>query len=108
MIEVVKKTLLAGLGAAVITKDAVDHALRDWVEKGKISPDEARNFSERLVSAGHSRWEDTRECFAGRVEELMASANVATRARIEALEARVASLETRLAAAERDSSLGGA
>jgi polyhydroxyalkanoate synthesis regulator phasin len=108
MIEVVKKTLLAGIGAAVITKDAVDHALRDWVEKGKISPDEARHFSDRLVSAGNSRWEDTRDCLAGRVEELMASANVATRARIEALEARVGSLETRLAAAERDSTVGGA
>lgn len=108
MISVVKKTLLAGLGAAVITKDAVDHALRDWVEKGKISPDEARHFSEKLVSAGHTRWEETRDSLAGRIEELMAGANVATRARIEALEARVASLETRLAAAERDATLGGA
>ncbi len=108
MIETVKRTLYAGLGAAVITKDAVDHALREWVEKGKITPDEARLFSDKLVHAGHSRWDETRDALAGRMEELLSAANVATRSRIESLEARVASLEKRLDADERDAGVGGA
>ena len=108
MIEVVKKTLFAGLGAAVITKDSVDSALREWIEKGKISPEEARGFSDKLVAAGHNRWEGTRDALSLRVEELMAAANFATRARIEALETRVALLETKLGSPEDDSAVGGA
>ena len=95
MIEVVKRTLFAGLGAAVVTKEFLDNALREWVEKGKITPEEAGLFSEKLVHAGRSRWDETRDAFAVRVEEEMAGVNLATRARIEALEARVALLERR-------------
>ena len=95
MIDVVKRTLFAGLGAAVVTKEVLDHALREWVEKGKITPEEAGVFSDRLVGTGKARWEETRDMFAARLEEGMAAANLATRARIEALEARVALLELR-------------
>lgn len=112
MIEVIKKTLFAGLGAAVITKETVDGALREWIEKGKISPEEARHFSERLVSAGSSRWEGTRDALSVRIEELMSAANLATRVRLEALETRVALLETKCGAHENscrnDSAIGGA
>jgi polyhydroxyalkanoate synthesis regulator phasin len=103
MIETVKKTLKAGFGAALITKETVEHSLREWIEKGKISPEEARQFTDKLVSAGDAGWEDAKVALAGRLEETIASANIASRARIEALEARVASLETRLTAVEQPS-----
>ena len=107
MIETVKRTLYAGIGAAVITKDAVDYALREWVDKGKITPDEARRFSEKLVHAGHSRWDETRDAFAGRIEEVLGSAHLATRSRLESLETRVAELERRLGAVEPPSGAVG-
>ena len=108
MIEVVKRTLFAGLGAAVVTKEVLDGALREWVEKGKITPEEAGVFSDRLVGTGKARWEETRDAFAARLEEGMAAANLATRARIEALEARVALIELRGEAEKKTCDVGGA
>lgn len=101
MLNVVKKTLCAGVGAAVITKEVVDKALDEWVAKGRISRDEAESFSARLVSTGEAKLDESKAGLAVRVEELLTSANLATRARIEALESRVVALEIRLAAAER-------
>ena len=42
MIDTVKKALLAGVGAAVVTKDKIEHALDEFVRQGKVSADEAR------------------------------------------------------------------
>ncbi|MDR2845230.1 MAG: hypothetical protein LBV28_03950 [Puniceicoccales bacterium] len=93
MIDTVKKTFLAGLGAAVVTKDAVEGALHDWIEKGKITPDEARHFAERLVNTGENRWEKAKDDVAQTVGDLLQKAPFVRRAELSALEARVAVLE---------------
>ena len=35
MIDTIKKTILAGVGAAVVTKDKVQAGLEDFVKQGK-------------------------------------------------------------------------
>ena len=37
MLDILKKTILAGIGATVTTKERVESVLEDLVEKGKIS-----------------------------------------------------------------------
>ncbi len=93
MIDSIKKTLLAGFGAAVITKETVDTALREWIEKGKISPEEAKNFAERLVSTGENRWEKTKEDVSQKISDVLKTAPFARRSDLEALSVRVALLE---------------
>ncbi|MDR2863649.1 MAG: hypothetical protein LBV54_07260 [Puniceicoccales bacterium] len=93
MIDTVKKTLLAGLGAAVVTKDAIESALHDWIEKGKITPEEARHFAEKLVSTGESRWEKAKEDVVSKVSDVLQKAPFVRRGELSALEARVAVLE---------------
>ena len=39
MIELVKKTMLAGVGLAVVTKDKILESLDEYVEKGKLTKD---------------------------------------------------------------------
>ncbi|MDR2429351.1 MAG: hypothetical protein LBD14_00330 [Puniceicoccales bacterium] len=93
MIETIKKTLFAGLGAAAITKDAVESALHDWIEKGKITPEEARHFAEKLVNTGEHRWEKTKDEVSQKVSELAGKVPFVKRGDLQALEARVAVLE---------------
>jgi polyhydroxyalkanoate synthesis regulator phasin len=93
MIETVKKTLLAGLGAALISKDAVESALHDWIEKGKITPEEARHFAEKLVQTGESQWEKTKTDISARLGDVIQKAPFVRQAELRALEARVAVLE---------------
>lgn len=102
MIDTIKKTLLAGLGAAVVTKDKVEAALNEFVQQGKLSSAEARAVAEKIAAEGRREFEKrsrqlnelVRERFSGGEQKLLE--------RLEALESRVAALEqARLAARAR-------
>jgi polyhydroxyalkanoate synthesis regulator phasin len=93
MIDIIKKTLLAGLGAAVITKDTVEHALGDWIERGKITPEEAKGFATKLVAAGEGTWTKTKEEAAQQLDAALKKTPFATRAAHDTLAARVSVLE---------------
>ncbi len=47
MIDLMKKTLLAGIGATIITKEKVSEALQDYIRQGKVSAGDARIMAER-------------------------------------------------------------
>ena len=52
MIDSLKKTLLAGVGAAVVSKEKVEAVLGDLVRQGKVTSAEAKEVAEKLVSEG--------------------------------------------------------
>ena len=54
MIELVKKTMLAGVGLAVVTKDKVLESLNEYVEKGKLTQEEAAAMSDKIVDEGRN------------------------------------------------------
>ncbi|MDR0534820.1 MAG: hypothetical protein LBG65_00425 [Puniceicoccales bacterium] len=96
MFDTLKKTLFAGLGAAVITKETVENALHEWIEKGKVSKEEAGHFAEKLVKTGGELWEKTRSDAAEKVGECLKKAPFAHADTIGALEARISALEQAL------------
>jgi polyhydroxyalkanoate synthesis regulator phasin len=93
MIDTVKKALLAGVGAAVVTKDKIEKALEEFVRQGKVSADEARALAERIAEDGRREFEQVSESVSSKVRELM-------RSKEEVLQARLATIEERLAALE--------
>lgn len=93
MIETFKKTLLAGLGAAVVTRDKVQEGLEDFVKQGKISAAEARAMAEKIAEEGKREFEQVSAKLGDKVRDLLASSDTAYLTRIEALEARVSALE---------------
>jgi polyhydroxyalkanoate synthesis regulator phasin len=93
MIDLIKKTLLAGVGAAVITKDKVESALEDFVKQGKVSSHEARVMAEKIATDGRREFETMSGELSEKLKEFFARQDRETRERIAALEARVAALE---------------
>jgi polyhydroxyalkanoate synthesis regulator phasin len=93
MIDTIKKTLLAGVGAAVITKEKVQDALDDYVRQGKIKADDARIIAEKIAERGRREFEDMSAQASVKVQELLHRQDAAVAARLTALEARVAVLE---------------
>ncbi|MDR1498604.1 MAG: hypothetical protein LBS59_09460 [Puniceicoccales bacterium] len=88
-----KKTLLAGLGAVIVSKEIIENALHDWIEKGKITPDEAKGFAEKLVDTGTTHWEKTKGDLTQKVSDFAQKAPFAHRSELAALEARITVLE---------------
>jgi polyhydroxyalkanoate synthesis regulator phasin len=93
MIDVIKKTLLAGVGAAVVTKEKVETALGDLVKQGKINATEARAVAEKIAADGKKEFEALSGELGEKVKEAFTGLHRRTQERLDALEARVAALE---------------
>lgn len=93
MLETIKKTLLAGVGAAVITKEKVQDALDDYVRQGKIKADDARIIAEKIAERGRREFDELSHQTSAKAAELFNRHDSAVTARLAALEARVAALE---------------
>jgi polyhydroxyalkanoate synthesis regulator phasin len=93
MIDTIKKTVLAGLGAAVVTADKVQEALGEVVKDGKISGAEARAVAERIAAEARQEFEQAGNALGDKVRELLAGADRGIRSRLDELEFRVAALE---------------
>lgn len=102
MIETIKKTLLAGLGATVITAERVEHALEDLIEKGKINAEEAREVANKVVKQGREEWESSRQEMASTMEKFLEEANLVTRDALDELSKRIDELEEKLAEKAED------
>lgn len=100
MIDIIKKTLLAGVGAAVITKEKVEAALDDFVKQGKVSSQEARHMAEKIATDGRREFETLSQQLNDAIRDRFTRSDQKFQDRISALEARVAALEEERAGAK--------
>jgi polyhydroxyalkanoate synthesis regulator phasin len=104
MIDVIKKAILAGVGAAALTKEKVEDALGDLVEKGKLSASDAKDAAKKIADEGKQEFESASAKVQEKFDDLMSKASRRQGERIDALETRVAELEARLGEKETASS----
>ncbi|MEM8867945.1 MAG: hypothetical protein AAGC73_06725 [Verrucomicrobiota bacterium] len=96
MIDLVKKTMLAGVGLAVVTKDKVLESLDEYVEKGKLTKEEAAAMSDKIVEEGRTETEKAKVEASKLFNEMLHRANVVTQDQLKSLEERIVELEGRL------------
>ena len=96
MIEIIKKTMLAGIGATVVTKDAIEKQLQELVDKGKISTDEARKTADKITEEGREEFNKIKVEAEHFVEDLLQRGTLVTRSQWEELNERIAALEEKL------------
>lgn len=93
MLDTIKKTLLAGVGAAVITKEKVEATLGEFVQQGKLSATEARQMAEKIAEQGRREFETLSNELNEKLREKISGNDQRLQERFAALEARVAALE---------------
>ena len=96
MIELIKKTMLASVGLAIVTKDKVQESLDELVEKGKLTKEEAIEMSDKIVQEGEEQTEKAKAEASKLFTEILQRANLVTKDQYDALAARVTDLEGRL------------
>ena len=104
MKDIIKKTLLAGVGAMVVTKEKVESALDDLVKQGKISSADARRLADKIGQEGRREFETLRR----EIGERLTVTDRKAQERIDALEARVTALERTVAGASQDTQVRAA
>ncbi|MFO1447519.1 MAG: hypothetical protein U1F61_05135 [Opitutaceae bacterium] len=96
MIDVIKKTLLAGVGAAVVTKEKAEAALEDFVRQGKVTSADARIMAEKIAEQGRREFEEMSQTLSAKIKSVLDRSDAETTARLTALEQRVLALEKQL------------
>ena len=96
MIDILKRGLLAGIGATVTTKERVEAALDEFVAKGKLSAEEAKAATDKIIAEGKEDFENQRNAWDEFTAELIKQANFATQDVIRSLEEKMEALEAKL------------
>lgn len=104
MLEILKKGMLAGIGAAAITKESAEKVLSELVEKGRLTSAEAKETADKIVAQGRKEYETAYDAMQEAFDKMLRKAHVATQAELAELAERVNRLEVlsaRLAAAQQ-------
>ena len=102
MLEFLRKSMLAGIGAAVLTRDKIREATRSLVEEGKITSDEAEKLAEDMVKSGEREWGDMSSKLQSSLKKISENLEVIRKKEFADLQARVELLEQRLSVLEKD------
>jgi len=101
MPDLIKKTLLTGIGLALKTWDEVEELAKELVDKGKMSEKDGRKFLKDLKK----RYEETQKKLETRVEktvkDLLKKSDVVTADELKALKKEVRELK-KMIGSEKD------
>lgn len=93
MMDAIRKTLLAGVGAALITKEKAEAVLGDLVKQGKINTADARIMADKIMEQGRREFDE----LGAKVKELIHHSDSRLQERINGLEDRIRELEAKMA-----------
>ncbi|MEW6672427.1 MAG: hypothetical protein AB1427_12040 [Thermodesulfobacteriota bacterium] len=93
MIDLIKKTMMAGIGLALKTRDEVEDIVKDLVKKGNLNEQEGKKFLDELLS----RYDEAKVKMEERVEkmvkEFLKKADVVTGDELKALKKEIRELK---------------
>jgi polyhydroxyalkanoate synthesis regulator phasin len=96
MIDLIKKSLLAGVGAAVVTKEKVEQALDEFVREGKVSTADARIMAEKIAEQGKREFDEVCAKLGAKLRDATTRSDESAAARVADLERRLRVLEEKL------------
>ena len=98
MFDIIKKSILAGIGAIAATQEKAQDVIADFVEKGKITEQEGKTLLNDLQHAV----QENQEKFSAKIDErvtcMMDRLNLATKDDLAAVNERLARIEQQLQA----------
>ena len=83
--EMLKDLIYLGVGSALLAKEKVEEELRELVEKGKVSEEEAKKLVDRAVERGEKEENELREKIKETLKEVIEEMGLATGKDIEEL-----------------------
>ncbi len=97
IVELFKKSLDFGLGAAALSAEKLKQFADDMVARGEMSSDDAKRFVDDVSAKAEEEKRSLQEWICEQISSTLQRAGVAEADRVERLESRVASLERRVA-----------
>ncbi len=96
MLDNLRNLLMAGLGAALITRDKVLEVAQTWVDKGSMSSSEAEKLADEIMEESKRQARNLGQSMEDAARGVMKNMELAKASQLAELEERVAALEERL------------
>ena len=104
MLDSFRNLLMAGLGAALITREKVLEVAQKWVDKGSMSATEAEKLADEIMEESKRQARSLGQSIDESVRGVLKSMELAKASELAELEERVAALEERLGQSVPDKS----
>lgn len=101
MIELIKKAMLTGLGAASLTKEKIAEIGRDFADRGKLSQQEGEKLVEELLARVEESKQEIKKQIDERVEEILKKMNLARMSDLDELKRQIKELQDSHAGEEK-------
>ena len=96
MFELIKKTLLTGVGLAVMTKDKVEELGKELASQAKLSEHEGKEFVDHLLKQSETARKEFETRISAAVQKAVSGLNLASKDEVARLSAKVEELSARL------------
>ena len=93
MFDLIKKTILTGVGLAVMTRDKIEELAKELTEKGKLSEKEGKKLIDDLLTKSEQARKDLETKVEDMVRKALEKVDVATKKDIAGLEEKIRHLE---------------
>ena len=93
MFDIIKKTMLTGVGLAAMTRDKIEEMAKELTEKGEMTEASVRLGRRARVTKSEKAKKDLETKVEGIVEKVLGKMNLATKEDISKIEKRLKRLE---------------
>ena len=93
MLDIVRKTLLLGIGLAAMTRDKIEEAVKKIAEEDKLSEEEGRKLAEDLLKQSDEARKNLKDQVEKFVDNTLEKLNSPSRKDLQNLEERIKKLE---------------
>jgi len=96
MIDLLRKILVAGIGAAVLTREKVEGLVDELVKRGEIASKEGPKLVKELLKESQKAKKELEEKIEEATQKTLKKLRLATRAEIEELKVKLEKLEKKI------------
>ena len=93
MFDLIKKTMLTGVGLAAMTKDKIEELAKELTEKGKMSEKEGKELLDDLLKKSEQSRKDLETKVEGMVRKVLEKMDMVTKKDIASLEKKIKNIE---------------
>ena len=93
MFDLIKKTMLAGVGLAAMTREKIEETIDEFVKKGRLSEKEGKEIVEELIEKSKTAKKDLEEKIEKIVTKSLKKLNIPTRDELTEIKKKIERLE---------------
>lgn len=102
MSDLFKKAISLGWGLTIVSKEKVEKAVEDLVNRGELAPSESKALIDRLIERGAEEQSQFKALIREQISRILQDLEVPAKNDVASLEQRVALLEKQVAELEKE------